>query len=992
MIASLKGYGRIARAVLAIIAALLIAGIAGSFVMGVRARTEAERTVISQAQAIADGSLTLVFTPADVDSPATPERSFELTAQVEAVVIDPSDIDEVTLYSPEGLVLYSTQQSLIGTQQISEKERVKEALKGQPQPEASTGRYSVMLPLRFRSGVGGPAAVELIRPDTPIATAAAPWRTNALFLTGMLVLLGVAVFGVARVLSVAQQGTTETPALRASAQQQMRPVHVNAPGLREEGDARRKAEDRARAAEDRLNLMQDQYKKAFEELQHLRAVSIAPPASAGDPVLRERALRAEGEIATLVQQVQTLTVERERLADALRGATGRGSEMDERVIARAAEADARARSAEAESSVLRDELARSRDDLVAARRELATPGAETAPDPDLLRAVDTANADVLEARAALATNESRLGEATRELDGARTELRALRNEEQRAAMLDDELRGAKAELESFHASHRADLVEREAEFEEKVRATREEFQRQLTEMEASFKSQVGQKESGLASRIATAETSAAAAARELESARSETEAARAEAASREQRLIEATDELAERRRDIETLKHEIQERTVTIAQARKEAEDLRRSLVGMQADLVGTDERVESMRLDLEQQRVVATEATDALVVSERDQVSQRERVEKMTRMLEEAAGENAELNRRLQEVESRRQLELADDEGRAGIDDLLRVTQERLAGQTEKLMGAEDRVKELEGELTSATEKLDVTEAELRTHQMSEALRGMREPSHDGASPEPVAEVAPSVEDRRATAPFMKELSHDAKKSLSRILGIAQIIKHKKDGKEQAQLLKQLASTAKRLDYTLGDLTEAERLVKGTIELQTRRTDLEALVNRVVEDADLDQEVKIVADAVMLRVDGQRVEQMLATLLRISGDRTPSSKMIVVRLKGGQGNALLSVEDPEPASDVSMSPVVKRVAEIMGGWAKVEDADGKGSAFRVQLVDAEAPASDAPDRDQRAPALQIVVDEPQDEPWEPAAAEQILSRELRRLAELEER
>ena len=99
---------------------------------------------------------------------------------------------------------------------------------------------------------------------------------------------------------------------------------------------------------------------------------------------------------------------------------------------------------------------------------------------------------------ALAAAESELVGAHRGAEDARTELRVLRNEEARATMLEDELRAAKAELESLRASHRADLVESEAELEEKVRATREEFQRQVDEIEESYKGQMDQRESGSA--------------------------------------------------------------------------------------------------------------------------------------------------------------------------------------------------------------------------------------------------------------------------------------------------------------------------------------------------------------------------------------------------------------------------------------------------------------------------------------------------------------
>src|ERR687888_1483332 len=116
MIASLKGYGRIARALLAILGALLVLGIAGSLLMSVHARHSARDQIVHQAQTITDSSLTLAFTPADLTAPASSERASELSSQIQAIVLDPSDFDSVTLFSPEGTILYSTAASRIGSQ------------------------------------------------------------------------------------------------------------------------------------------------------------------------------------------------------------------------------------------------------------------------------------------------------------------------------------------------------------------------------------------------------------------------------------------------------------------------------------------------------------------------------------------------------------------------------------------------------------------------------------------------------------------------------------------------------------------------------------------------------------------------------------------------------------------------------------------------------------------------------------------------------------
>jgi hypothetical protein len=1005
MIASLKGYGRIARGLLAALGTLLIIGIIASLVMSVRARHSAQDQIVHQAQTITDSSLTLAFTPADLTAPATSARANQLTSQIQAIVIDPSDFDAVTLFSPEGTILYSTATSRIGTQLPGEKDAIKEALRGVPVTSDFDGTLSVDLPLRFRSGVGGPAVVQLTHPDGPIASAAGPWRTNAMFLFALLVLLGVAVFGVARLLAVVSNGeaaAAESPRAMTVAPPVTRPAAPH-PGLREEGEARRRAEERARAAEERLSLLQDQYRSTLEELQAFQELAREPrPSTKADTRLEERALRAEGQVQELEQQLKTVMKERERLATELQ------ETIHDAASTTGDDQDLRLREAELEAIGLNAELDVTKEQLDATRRELASLRAGAGRSEKMQEELDAAAIEVLQVKDTLTGTQSQLGRAQQELADAHAELRALRTEEQRAAMLEEELRAAKAEVESIRASHRADLVEREADLEEKVRGTREEFQRQLDEIEASYREQLVQREAEMGGRITDAESAAQTATAELGTAREEVAAARAEAASREQQLLDAHDEIARLRDELKGNESEVKERTVAVGQARKESDDMRRSLSSLQEDLARADATVADLQSELEAERVRTAENEDVTLKAERDRAAQQARAEKLVRQLEEAAAENAELNRRLQDAEARRQLELADDQGRAQIDQLLRVTQERLAGQTEKLIAAEDRVKALETDLGSARGRLEVVEGDLRMHQMSDALRETREP--EGA--EPTAEEAPRPEgtappeDRRATSPFMKELSVDAKRSVAKINGITQLLKHKKDGKDQAQLIKQLTAYARKLDHTVADLADAERLVSGSIDLNIRRTDLESLVARVVEEAavDSDHDLRVVSEPVKARVDPLRVEQILHGMLRTSSERTQGGKTIVVRLQQVEGGAQLSVEDPEPSSDASISPIVRRLTEVLGGSITTESRDGGGSAFRVVLPDGDAgmrPVAAGP------PDVQIVVDTPvetspavtpaaaaapDDEPWEAEAAHKQLAAELRRLAELQDK
>jgi hypothetical protein len=996
MIASLKGYSRIARLLLGILGGLLIVGIIGSMLMGVRAKRNAEGMVVSQARAIADSSLSLLFEPSDLTAPVGTGRAAALTDQIENVVVDPSDFDVVTMYSPEGTVLYSTEEGRIGNDLPGEKDRIREALKGNPQVTTFDGSVSVLLPFTFRSGVGSPAAVELTRSDTPIATADNPWNTNAMFLFGMLIVLGLAVFGVARLLSVVADQpaqAAEPPRPVAASQPAARPARPQ-PGLREEGEARRRAEERATAAEDRLALLQDQYRKALEELQNFRELAREPHVA--DPEFEERALRAEGRARSLEEELQTLKTERGRLENQLRDALRAPVEADEGRVA----------ALEAEAKDLRDELERARVELREAtvRAERTFAGG----DGELQTELDATHVELLRTKDDLTTANTIAERARRELDDARTELRALRNEEQRATMLDEELRTLQAELGSRDASHAADLVEREAEFEEKVRDTREAFQRQLTEMETSYQVQVQQARAEVADRVLEAEATARRAAAELETVRLDLDAvredltaARAEAESREQRVLQAHGELQHAREETKALQREIKERSTTVSQAHKENDDIRRSLVAAQADLTRADGAIEDVRSDLELERQRAEEAEQVATSATHERDELQERFDKLVRQLDGAAADNHELNRRLQDFEARRQLELADDQGKAQIDELLRVTQERLAGQTEKLIAAEDRVRDLEAELGSAVERADVVEADLRTHQMSEALREMREQdvatTRDATTQREVAAATTAaidagvLQDRRATSPLMKELSVDAKRSIAKIDGITKLLKHKKDGKDQAQLMKQLATHTRRLDHAVADIADAEKLATGTIDLSIKRTDMEALVARVVEETsvDADHDIRVIAEPMKIRIDPQRTERILSGLLQASTERTQGGKTIVVRLRAAEGGASLSVEDPGQPVESVVSSIVRTFAEIQGGSIAVEPIDG-GAAFRVFLPDGAGTGV--------SPTLSITVDElegehptgaPADD-WEAEAAHQELAAELRRFAQLE--
>jgi hypothetical protein len=1019
-------YG-IARTLLLGLAALLILGISASVVMGIRARNDARDQTIDQATAIADNSLTLVFKPDDTALEADAERAARLSEKVQAVVIDPSPFDAVTLWSPAGEILYSSDEGRIGNDLVGEQKRVRAAIRGVPQTATRDGVFTVMLPMRFPSGVGTAAAVELGTSADPIAAAAGPWNTNILFLAvGLAMVIGLLVVvhrlsiltatserftqesGRANAVVMAPGTPLVSPGARAMAERA-------APALREEQEARRRAEDRARSSEDRLAQLNDQYRKTLEELhaaqRHLKEQMAAPRS---DPRTAERLVEAEQRLRTLEDQVRAAQADRERWTaeraaiEAERAALTEERDALSRQVSERTAASAnpdqgeRLRQAEAEAIRLRAELEGAQTQLTLTERELEAIKGKAGASRELQDDLDAAQVEILrtreEAETAVAEAEAArdLARAAKmeseeirtKLESAQAELRGMKAEGSKAGALGDELRAARAEIDALKGAHRAELLQREADFEATVQATREQFQSQLQGIEKSFREQLTRREQELGERLTTAETEARAAAVEMEAAQSELQAARDELASERAASAKTTQEIARTREAAEAVQRELAVRAKAADDLREKFEAVRAELETQRAAAAQTEEGAVGLQAQIEAERSANQELLQRAERAERDARTAARQADQIERQLEEAAADNAELNRRLQEIEARRALELADADGRADIDELLRVTQERLAGQTEKLMAAEDRLHETDRALAASRERVEEVEAALRQHQMSESLRQIRgeggQPEDEAVDPG-VAEAA-VIEDRRASSPFLKELSLDANKSISKIMGITQILKHKKDAKEQAQLIKQLTMHARRLDHTVRDLSDADQLARGTIDLQVQRTDLEPLVERVITETGIssDHDVRIETEKLVVGVDRMRTEQILTGLIRNAGDRTPTGKTIVVRLTHADGGALISVEDTEASSDASMSPVVRRFAEAQGGWAKVESREGGGSSFRVFLPDAspERPAEPEAPTDAE---LQIVVDDELGglEPGE------FLVQELHRLSEL---
>jgi chromosome segregation ATPase len=970
----------LARRVHLALVALLTLGLVGSFWLSLRARSGAETRAISQAREITQDSLTLVFRPDDLDQPASSDRARELDRAVDDVVLGPSDFETVTLYAASGQIVFSTIDAAIGQRLTGERTRIREAFQGEPQLRINGDELSIMIGLHFPSGVGETAAVELLRPADDVTGAAGPWRTNMLFLGGALALVLLAVVGGNR--GAVAEGPHDlrvrvpvVPARQPSGPAK-RPIEAPQPGMKEEAEARRRAEDRAQAAEQRLTLLQDQYRATLEELQATQRLMNERPAGP-DRSLEERAVKAEAAARSLEQRLHTVTVERDRIASDLLASRDGGARPDAEQM----------QQVEAEAIGLRAELEGAQTQLSLTLQELTAIQRQAERARELQEELDASQLEALHARDAMDAMQDEIRSARTELEDARGELRALRGEEQRAAELTDELKTVKAELESMRASHRAELVEREADLEAKVRSVREEFQAQVAEAEARHAAQLAEAEQDFAARLANITKGAEEASERIAATGADLEAARAESEARAVDLGSARAELDAAHDRIEALQRASTDRELELGRAVADAERARSERETAAAELERLRASFQEAERALAEERSRLAELEGSASRSTVEAHSAEERIEHLAAELESATVENADLNRRLQEIEARRALEIADDEGRAHLDELLTATQERLAGQSEKLIAAEERVRELERQATIEVERVEELEAQLRQHQMAEQIREIQAPKHDVREPDAV-EAESGAMDRSGASAFVKEMSIDAQKTISRMMGAVQLLKHKREtAKDHTQLVQQLTAHTRRLEHTVRDLADVDSLVTGSIDLELRRTDLEPLIRRVVEESGIGEEhdVRVEAESLRIPLDRVRTEQILGGLLRNASDRTPAGKTITVRLVHEKTGALIIVDHDAATSEAALSPMLRRLAEVQGGWAKVANREGGGSEVQVFLPSGGvAPASTS---DDAAPASE--PDEtPQEDPNHWVKAEQALVRELRELSQ----
>lgn len=325
-----------------------------------------------------------------------------------------------------------------------------------------------------------------------------------------------------------------------------------------------------------------------------------------------------------------------------------------------------------------------------------------------------------------------------------------------------------------------------------------------------------------------------------------------------------------------------------------------------------------------------------------------------------------------------------------------LQVSQaaEELQQAAERLMNAEERVHEAELRWRASDEQ--VAQAATKNAELLDMLQSAREGQSEADErcrradqrlevtlervrilEEQITELETKVEEAEGNPSnvtvivndermaLQEAIAAEVRRPLTSILGLTLALRHA-DPKsaEGKDMVKQLSTNARKLDRLVGEMLVLDEIASGSYQPNRRRTDLEALVRRVVEESpDLaNRDVKIEAEHIAIEVDPALTEQMIETLLSNAGRRTAPGNPVRVKISSDRGSAVIAVDDtgpevpPELRGDLSSAmsedrpgagkkksgatglSLLARLAEIHGGKAWVEERPGGGASFRVSL------------------------------------------------------
>jgi PAS domain S-box-containing protein len=216
------------------------------------------------------------------------------------------------------------------------------------------------------------------------------------------------------------------------------------------------------------------------------------------------------------------------------------------------------------------------------------------------------------------------------------------------------------------------------------------------------------------------------------------------------------------------------------------------------------------------------------------------------------------------------------------------------------------------------------------------------------------------------AKGAFLSAVSHELRTPLTTILGFAELMQEddiRASDETMNTLVDRLQFSARRLADLLGDLIDVDRLQRGILQPNRRTELLRDLVDRALGSVDTSGHILVVdvADG-LVTVDAAQTERIFENLVSNAIKYTPTGSTInvVARPQDDSGVRIIVDDDgpgiPDdmhaaifepfvrgdtgtftPGTGIGLA-LVERFARLHGGRAWVENRDGAGSSFRVEL------------------------------------------------------
>jgi signal transduction histidine kinase len=211
----------------------------------------------------------------------------------------------------------------------------------------------------------------------------------------------------------------------------------------------------------------------------------------------------------------------------------------------------------------------------------------------------------------------------------------------------------------------------------------------------------------------------------------------------------------------------------------------------------------------------------------------------------------------------------------------------------------------------------------------------------------------------------FLLGVSHDLRAPLAAIAGLASLLRDENLGSEDRnRVITELEESARSTVEMLRELLDYQRIEDAATPAQRSSIDVAAVVRRAGTLIDMDgHQLELQLAPTRANADGIIVERIISNLVRNAVQHTPPGTTIWIRCRREPDGVLLVVEDDGPgiAPDRRLvvfdlfnrerSPrggsglgvglaLVRRFAQLHGGYARVEQRQGGGASFHVLLAD----------------------------------------------------